>query len=97
MGYSNVKFSVTINHYNKIENKIIIKSTYLVLKKGNHSLSMYQKKNSKNQMNILLITEGEKRHNVLIKDFNRFMYNQTKHKERNILYALFTLFKSDTF
>ena len=34
------------------------------------------------QMNLLLITEGENRHYVLIKDFNKFMYNQTKHKER---------------
>ena len=34
------------------------------------------------QMNFLLITEGENRHYVLIKAFNKFMYNQTKHKER---------------
>ena len=32
-------------------------------------------------MNLLLITEGENRHYVQIKDFNKFMYNQTKHKE----------------
>ena len=33
-------------------------------------------------MNLLLITENENKHYVLIKDFNKFMYNQTKHKER---------------
>ena len=33
-------------------------------------------------MELLLITKCEKRHYVLIKDFNKFMYNQTKHKER---------------
>ena len=33
-------------------------------------------------MNLLLITENENKHYVLIKDFNSFMYNQTKHKER---------------
>ena len=33
-------------------------------------------------MNLLLITKDEKKHYVLIKDFNAFMYNQTKHKER---------------
>ena len=33
-------------------------------------------------MNLLLITEDEKKHYVLIKDFNAFMYNQSKHKER---------------
>ena len=33
-------------------------------------------------MNLLLITEDENKHYVLIKDFNQFMYNQTNHKER---------------
>ena len=40
------------------------------------------KENFENQINLLLITEGENRHYVLIKDFNEFTYNQTKHKER---------------
>ena len=33
-------------------------------------------------MNLLLITEDENKHYVLIKDFNTFMFNKTKHKER---------------
>ena len=33
-------------------------------------------------MNLLLITEGENKHYVLIKDFNRFMFNQTKYEGR---------------
>ena len=33
-------------------------------------------------MNLLLITKDEKKHYVLIKDFNAFMHNQSKHKER---------------
>ena len=33
-------------------------------------------------LNLLLITKGKEQHYVLIKDFNTFMYNQTKHKER---------------
>lgn len=32
-------------------------------------------------MDLLLITENEKQHYLLIKDFNKLMYNQTKHKE----------------
>ena len=35
--------------------------------------------NYEDHMNSLLITEGENWHYVLIKDFNRLMYNQTKH------------------
>ena len=34
-------------------------------------------------MNLLLITKAEKKQYVLIKDFNRFMYNQSNHKEKN--------------
>lgn len=33
-------------------------------------------------MELLLITEKENKHYVLIKDFNRFMYNKTKHEHR---------------
>ena len=33
-------------------------------------------------MELLLITKDENKHYVLIKDFNKFMYQQTKHKER---------------
>ena len=32
-----------------------------------------------NTLNLLLISKEEKRHYVYIKDFNRFMYNKTKH------------------
>ena len=33
-------------------------------------------------LNLLLITKVKEQHYVLIKDFSKFMYNQTKHKER---------------
>ena len=48
-------------------------------------------------MNLLLITKYEKRHYVLIKDFNKFMYNQSKHKERKhfCMYCL-QCFKSES-
>ena len=40
------------------------------------------KETFEDQMNLLLITKDQKKHYVLIKDFNAFMYNQSKHKER---------------
>ena len=40
------------------------------------------KENFENQMNLLLITEGENKHYVLIKYFNKFMHKQTKYDER---------------
>ena len=33
-------------------------------------------------MNLLLIAKDEKKHYVLIKDFNTFMFNQSKHKNK---------------
>ena len=48
--------------------------------------SIYQKKRMKMFLNLLLITEEEEaqflNHYVLIKDFNRFMFNITKHENK---------------
>ena len=48
------------------------------------------------RLNLLLITKGKEQHYVLIKDFNQFMYIQTKHKERKYfcMYCL-QCFKSE--
>ena len=54
----------------------------LVMKMDNHSPLTISKETFEDQMNLLLITKDEKKHYVLIKDFNAFMYNQSKHKER---------------
>ena len=35
-------------------------------------------------MNVLMIHEGDKSHYVYIKDFNRLMFNKTKHKEKKL-------------
>lgn len=44
---------------------------------------MYQKKRFEDELNLSAITEvGENKHYVLIEDFNKFMYNKTKHKAR---------------
>ena len=78
LDYKNIKFPVTIKQINKIEKRNKININVFAYKKANHTLFTYQKKS----MEILLITEETKTHYVLIKDFNKFMYNQTKHKER---------------
>ena len=45
------------------------------------------------RLNLLLITKGKEQHYVLIKDFNTFMYNQTKQKEKKtFLYVLLAVF-----
>jgi len=46
-----------------------------------------------NQMN-LLVTDNENKHYVLIKDFNRFMFNKTKRKQKKtFLYAVLAVFQ----
>ena len=48
-------------------------------------------------LNLLLIIKGEKKHHVLLKDFNKFMYNQTNHRERkHFCMHCLQCFKSDT-
>ena len=51
-------------------------------KKGQPFLIHISKEKFEDRMNLLLIIKDEKKHYVLIKYFNAFMYNQTKHKER---------------
>ena len=46
-----------------------------------YPIHVSKQKNEK-VLNLLLITEEEKQHYVLIKDFYRMMYNKTKHRER---------------
>ena len=40
------------------------------------------KEKFEDHMELLLITENENKHYVLMKDFDRFMFNQTKHKNK---------------
>ena len=54
---------------------------YSAMKKNKHSQSVSKEK-FEDKMNLLLITEDENKHYVLIKDFNRFMYHKTKHQHR---------------
>ena len=42
------------------------------------------KQNNNDVLNLLLITEGEEKQYVLIKDFNSLMYNKTKHRGRKL-------------
>ena len=46
------------------------------------------KENFNDMLHLLLITKGKEKHYVLIKDFNKFMYNQTKHKGRKLVLSV---------
>ena len=82
LNYEGIEFPVSQKHYNKIERQNDIRINVFGYEKGQPFPIHISKEIFEDQMNLLLITEDEKKHYVLIKDFNAFMYNQTKHKER---------------
>ena len=79
---TNVAFPVAQKDYRKIE----IMNNINISVFGNEKQEPYpvyiSKEKFNDMLNLLLITKEKKQHCVLIKDFNKFMYNQTKHKER---------------
>ena len=82
LDYSSIEFPVTVKQINKIEkqNNICIN---LFGYEEKQTFPIYiSKEKYQDHMELLLITEGENKHYVLIKDFNKFMFNQTKHEHR---------------
>ena len=82
LNYSGIEFPVNVKQYNKIENQNEINISVFGYENKQPFPIYVSKEKFEDQMNLLLITENENKHYLLIKDFNRFMYNQTKHKER---------------
>ena len=82
LDYSNIIFPVSEKQYNKIEKQNSIRINIFGYEEGQPFPIHISKEKFEDQMNLLLITKDEKRHYVLIKEFNKFMHNQSKHKER---------------
>ena len=49
-----------------------------------YPICVVSKEKFNDHLNLLLITDGEHRHYVLIKDFDRFTFNQTKYEPKSI-------------
>ena len=82
LNYDRIDFPLSQKHYNKVEKQNNIRVNVFGYEKGQPFPIHISKETFEDQMNLLLITEDEKKHYILIKDFNAFMYNQSKHKER---------------
>ena len=82
LDYSGIKFPVTTKQYSKIEKQNEININVFGYEDKQPYPIFGSKEKYDKEMNLLLITENENKHYVLIKDFNKFMYNQTKHRER---------------
>ena len=82
LNYDGIDFPLSQKHYNKVEKQNSIRINVFGYEDGQPFPIHISKETFKDQMNLLLITKDEKKPYVLIKDFNAFMYNQSKHKER---------------
>ena len=82
LNHNGITFSVSQKQYKKIEKQNSIKINVFGYEERQPYPIHISKETFEDPMNLLLITEEEKKHYVLIRDFNRFMYNQSKHKER---------------
>lgn len=77
LNYDGIVFPVDMKQIKKIEKQNSINvNVFGYEEKQSYPLYLSKEKNE-DSMNLLLITE-----NVLIKDFNKFMFNQTKHQHR---------------
>ena len=81
LDYSGIEFPVTVKQYNKIEKQNEININVFGYENKQPYPIFVSKEKYERQINFLLITEDENKHYVLIENFNRFMYNQTKHKD----------------
>ena len=82
LNYDGIAFPVMQKQYNKIEMQNSIRINVFGYENGQPFPIHISKETFKNQMNLLLIIKDVKKHYVLLKDFNKLMYNQWKHKER---------------
>ena len=80
LDYSEIEFPVTTKQYNKIEKQNEININVFGYENKQPYPIYVSKEKYDNHMNLLLITENENKHYALIKDFNRFMFNQTKYE-----------------
>ena len=82
LNYKGIEYPITTKHYNKIEKQNEININVFGYENKQPYPIYISKEKFEDQMNLLLITDDENKHYVLIKDFNKFMYNLTNHKER---------------
>ena len=82
LDYSSIEFPVTVKQINKIEKQNNICINLFGYEEKQKFPIYISKEKYQDHIELLLITEGKNKHYVLIKDFNKFMFNQTKHEHR---------------
>ena len=82
LDYSGIEFPVATKQYNKIEKQNEININVFGYENKQPYPIYISKEKYEKHLELLLITEDDNKHYVLIKDFNRFMFNQTKHEHK---------------
>ena len=82
LNYQGVEFPVAAKHYGKIEEQNSININVFGYEIEQFYPIHVSKHENEKVLNLLLITQGERQHYVFIKDFNKMMYNKTKHQHR---------------
>ena len=81
LDYRGINFPMKARDYEIVEERFNINVN--VFGYENKVFLLYVSKKSNEQViNVLLLSNEEKSHYVFIKDFNRFVYSKTKHKDR---------------
>ena len=78
LDYTDIEFPVSQKQYNKIEKQNNININVFGYEDKQPFPIYVSKEKLKDHMDLLLVTENEKQHYVYIKDFNRFMFQQSK-------------------
>ena len=82
LDYSGIEFPVNVKQFNKIEKQNKINISVFGYEEKQPFPIYVSKEKFEDHMELLLITKDENKHYILIKDFNTFMFNQTKHEHR---------------
>ena len=82
LNYSGIEFPVSARQYNKVEKQNNINVNVFCYEEKQIFPIHISKEKNEDCLNLLLITENEKNHYVLIKDINRLFFNQTKDHKR---------------
>ena len=79
--YEGINFPVSKKDYGKIEKKYICINIFCYENDLVYPAHI-SKQNFDDHIDLLLIIDETKSHYVYINDFNRFMFNKTKHKNK---------------
>ena len=93
LNYKGIDFSLSKNDYGKIEERNNISVNIFFYENGLVFHVYISKQKFDDHIGLLLINDENKSHYVYIKDFNRYMFNKKKDKnKKTLLQMLFTMF-----